>query len=89
MLFEPGQHVRIKIGALQQVLRKDGTFTPFGESVIGAPKIAYDELGGHTAEVLESLPEQKDDLVYVLVRGRTRRVAKKNAFYRTEDLELI
>ena len=90
MSLKPGQHVLIREGAQQQFLCADGTFTPFGESVgLGAPEIAYVELGGHTAEVLKSFPEQKDDLVDVLVRGRTRRVAKENAFYRTEDLELI
>lgn len=78
MSLKPGQHVLIREGAQQQFLREDGTFTPFDESVEGGP----------FAEVLESFPEQTDDLIYVRLRGPIRK-EEANAFYRTEDLELI
>ena len=89
MSFKPGQQVLIKPGARQQFLCSNGTFTPFDESVRGAPEMAYLEWGGHTAEVVESFPEQSDDLIHVLIRGRTRQVEKTTAFYRLEDLVCI
>ena len=89
MPFQPGQHVRIKKGARKYFMCTDGTFTPFNESVVGAPEIAFAEYGGYRAEVKVPFPEQPAALISVVVRGRAGQVEKANAFYRPEDLELI
>jgi len=89
MVFQPGQHVRIKKGARKQFLDADGTFTPYGECIVGAPEIAFAEYGGYRAEVKEPFPAQPAALISVAIRGRASQVEKATAFYRLEDLVAI
>ena len=89
MPFQPGQHVRIKRGAKKQFLGSDGTFSDYGESIVGAPEIAFAEYDGYRAEVKEPSPAQPAALISVAILKRASQVEKATAFYRPEDLVAI